>query len=425
MLSFSCLRPLMGGPPLSCPRALMGVLVTALLAACGGSYSGEASNGGVRDTLPDGTPRVSYGSLESPIEASLITADLRIGSVDGEGADVFGDVRGIEADGAGEIYVLDYQAAEVRVFSPEGLHVRTLSRRGEGPGELGASNGFVLAGDTLFVYDHSKWLMMGLDRTTGREMVRVPTPVRSYGYMWTGTRDDRGRFWKSTGHSDVAPSYPPEEGLQEGSARMYMNVYDPATEATDSVFLGEQSGASWVARVGETGFSYRSIPFRPTVATVVDPSGGFWQASTEAYRVVRLSETGDTALVIEVAIDPLPVTAADRDAFIAPMAERSPADARVAEEILAVAPTVRPVLNRLFVGEGGRLWVERMTDASEDPLWDVFSGEGDYQGSIRVGFEASAYMTPRIRNGHFYTLVQDELDVPFVVRAPLPEWLTN
>ena len=402
-----------------------GLLQAALVAGSGGSDSGETSDRGVRDTLPNGTPRVSYGSLDSPTEASRITADLRIGSIEGEGPEVFGDVRGIEADTAGEIYVLDYQAAEVRVFSPEGLHVRTLSRRGEGPGELGASNGFVLAGDTLFVYDHSKWLMMGLDRATGRELVRVPTPVRSYGYMWTGTRDDRGRFWKSSSHSDVAPTYPPEEGLQEVSARTYMNVYDPATEATDSVFIGEQSGASWVARVGESGFSYRSIPFRPTVATVVDPSGGFWQASTDRYRVARLSEAGDTSLVIEVAIDPLPVTAADRAAFVAPMAERSPEDARVAEEILAVAPTVRPVLKRLFVDEKGRLWVERMTDASAGPLWDVFSGEGDYQGSIRVAFEASAYLTPRIRNGRLYTLVQDDLDVPFVVRAPLPGWLTN
>jgi hypothetical protein len=402
---------------------LVGLAV--LLTACGGAGPGASASGAVRDTLPDGTPRVSYAALATPEEASLITPDLQIGSVEGEGADVFGDVRGIEADAAGEIYVLDYQAAEVRVFSPEGQHVRTLSRRGEGPGEIGASNGFVLAGDTLFVYDHSKWLMMGLDRSSGRELVRVPTPVQSYGYIWTGTRDDRGRFWKSTSHSDAPPTYPPEEGLQEGSARAYLKVYDPATESSDSLFLGQQTFASWVARVGESGYSYRGIPFRPTDVTVVDPSGGFWQASTGRYSVVRLSEDGDTTLVIEAAIEASPVTAGDRTAFIEPMAERSPEDARIAQEILDVAPTVRPVLKRLFVDDEGRLWVERTSDAGEDPLWDVFSGDGEYRGSVRFGFAASVYLAPRVRDGRLYSFVQDELDVPFIVRAPLPEWLAG
>lgn len=399
---------------------ILTALMGAALAACGGADQGGFAGGGVRDTLPDGTPLVSYASLESPAEASPLTADLRIGSIDGEGADVFGDVRGIEADGEGEIYVLDYQAAEVRVFSPEGSHVRTLSRRGEGPGEIGESNGLVLAGDTLFVYDHSKWLMMGLDRTTGRELTRVPTPVRSYGYTWSGTRDDRGRFWKFTAHSDEPRVYPPEEGLQESSARAYLKMYDPAGETSDSIFFGEQSYASWVARVGDSGFSYRGIPFRPADVIVVAPAGGFWRASTDRYRIARLSEEGDTTLVIEAAIEPRPVSEADREAFIAPMAERSPADARIAEEILAVAPTVQPVLNRMFVDENDQLWVERAVEAGEDAMWDVFTDEGDYRGAIRFGFEASSYLNPRLRNGYLYTLVQDELDVPFVVRAPLP-----
>ncbi|NNF37315.1 MAG: hypothetical protein HKN71_01500, partial [Gemmatimonadetes bacterium] len=355
---------------------ILAALSTSVLMACGGTDRTNAAGGGVRDTLPDGTPLVSYASLDDGEEAALITPDLRIGSIDGEGADVFGDVRGIEADDEGSIYVLDYQAAEVRVFSPEGSHVRTLSRRGEGPGEIGESNGFVLAGDTLFVYDHSKWMMMGLDRSTGRELTRVPTPVRSYGYMWTGTRDDRGRFWKSTSHSDEPRVYPPEEGLQESSARAYLKMYDPASETSDSIFFGERTSASWVARVGDDGFSYRGIPFRPAEVIVVDPAGGFWRASTDRYRIARLSEQGDTTLVIEVAIEPRPVSAADREAFIAPMADRSPADARIAEEILAVAPTVQPVLKRMFVDENDHLWVERAVEAGEDALWDVFTNEG-------------------------------------------------
>ena len=53
--------------------AVVLVFLTVLSAACGGGRSGQPTDGGVRDTLPNGTPRVSYGALETAAEASLVT----------------------------------------------------------------------------------------------------------------------------------------------------------------------------------------------------------------------------------------------------------------------------------------------------------------------------------------------------------------
>ncbi|MEQ9570294.1 MAG: hypothetical protein RLN75_08910 [Longimicrobiales bacterium] len=404
------------------PRALtVSSTLGSVLLACGGAGSAPGGAGGVRDTLPDGTPVVRYASLATTTEAATLTPDLRIGSLDGNGPDVFGDVRGIEADAHGDIYVLDYQAAEIRVFGPDGGYRRTLSRRGEGPGELGDANGIVLAGDTLFAYDHSKWVMMGLDRTGGDEVVRYPTPVRSYGYMWSGARDDRGRFWKSTSHSDAPPTFPPEEGLNEGTSRVYLKVYDPATERYDSLPVGQRTYRSWVTRVG-TGYSMASIPFRASELTVVDPAGGFWTTASTAYRIARLDAGGDTTLVIEASVEPLPVTAADREAFVAPRAERGPEQERAARAMLDHAPETHPVLATLFVSPDGDLWVERTTAADAPTLYDVFTRDGDYRGSMRLDFTISAYLHPRVRGEHLYALSPGELDEAYVVRAPLPEW---
>ena len=68
----------------------------------------------------------------------------------------------------------------------------------------------------------------------------------------------------------------------------------------------------------------------------------------------------------------------------------------------------------------GRLWVRRTVAEGEHPLYDLFTRDGDFVGSIRLGFEPSAYFPPRIRNGKLYTVVLDDLDVPRVVRAELP-----
>lgn len=56
---------------------------------------------------------------------------------------------------------------------------------------------------THWVQDHGQWEMIELD-LDGEEIRRLPLHVRSYGYVWNGTVDDRGRFWKPTSHSDQA-----------------------------------------------------------------------------------------------------------------------------------------------------------------------------------------------------------------------------
>ena len=54
----------------------------------------------------------------------------------GEGDDVFfGTLGAVRTDKQGRIYLLDGQLAEVHVYSPEGEHLSTLGREGDGPGE--------------------------------------------------------------------------------------------------------------------------------------------------------------------------------------------------------------------------------------------------------------------------------------------------
>ena len=134
-------------------------VLTLLACGCASSCTvgdAPASSTAARDTLPNGVIRVSHGSL-STSPPSEIHFDLQIGTLDGEPYEVFGDVRGIEATTDGTIYILDYQASEIRAFAPDGSYLRLHARRGEGPGELTEANGMILADDgTLWVQDHAK-----------------------------------------------------------------------------------------------------------------------------------------------------------------------------------------------------------------------------------------------------------------------------
>lgn len=374
----------------------------------------------VRDTLPDGVVLVRYEALPSASSAVPVEPDLRIGAMEGDPTLIFGDVRGVEADAEGNIYVLDYQASEVRAFDERGDFLRVVASQGEGPGEIMEANGILFdAEGTLWMQDHSQWMMIGVS-PEGEEVARFPMHVLSYGFIWNGMVDDRGRFWKAATQSDVEPGFSLDEGLREGRVRTHLKSYDPGTGATDSVYTGETSYRTHVSRNTRGGYTYRRIPFTPTTTAIVDPAGGFWKATTDAYRIARLDERGDTVLLLEAAVEPEPVTAADRSGYVERVTDDRPEARRAAEEVAALMPSTRPVLASLNVDDEGRLWVERVTPEDEPPLYDVFTREGEHVRSVRLGFEPAPSFPLRVRDGHLYSVVQDSLDVPYVVRAPLP-----
>jgi hypothetical protein len=106
-----------------------------LLICCLGLVVPIASTGLAEEIVSDGVVHVRnegpppHGCQIVPLEELW-----RRGSEDDEV--FFGYIAHVLADDAGNVYVLDQQQAHVEVFAPDGEHLRTLSREGEGPGEV-------------------------------------------------------------------------------------------------------------------------------------------------------------------------------------------------------------------------------------------------------------------------------------------------
>ncbi len=60
----------------------------------------------------------------------------RIGGESDDEAEFFGLVKDMAVDHAGNVYVLDYQLSQLKVYSPDGEFLRTIGREGDGPGEF-------------------------------------------------------------------------------------------------------------------------------------------------------------------------------------------------------------------------------------------------------------------------------------------------
>ena len=337
----------------------------ALIATAFSCATESPAGGPAREILPNGAVLVRYPDLPAIDSVGPgvtdVQIDLRFGSREGDDPNfIFGNIRGIQAASDGTIYVLDYQAVEVRAFSPDGEYLRTIARRGEGPGEIMEANGIILSGDTLlWMNDHSQWKIIGVD-PHGEEVRRFTKPILGYGYIWDAVFDQQGRYWRGDSHSDDFDDEDEETGVYEGSSRSYYKSYDLDTEEVDSVYLGEFTSRGYAVIIPQVSGSYYGIPFDASDIKVLNPPGGFWLANTGSYRVTRLGEAGDTLLVIESTLSGMPVTSEDRSAYVERAVERDPEERRAAETVAELMPDFKPVLEPSTRGSR-TTWVSSMS----------------------------------------------------------------
>ncbi len=91
--------------------------VLYLSSACSDGDGGRDWAGTIA-TLANGTVVVSnpYGPIWGEGDAWTVTEELRIGAVEGEGPDVFGELKTFVVDAGGRMYILDRHAHEIRVI---------------------------------------------------------------------------------------------------------------------------------------------------------------------------------------------------------------------------------------------------------------------------------------------------------------------
>ena len=401
--------------------------VAALLgaASCDSSPDTVATSADVVwDTLPSGAAHAVYSSF--PIFPATTAADLRIGGDGADGPAAFGDVRGIDVGPDGSILVLDAEASELRAFGPDGAYRSTLLRRGSGPREIGSANGVRV--DTLggiWVNDQSRGQITHL---SGEQAASYPLATSGSGDLWEGGITHDGRAWVVERHPD-GPSVPPaamqadmQPGPQPLLTRLYLRSLDPTTGAVDSVALGVES-----TEVAIYPMVMTPVPFAGTPLSAFDPAGALWTASSDAYRVSKLSLTGDTLLIVElpgIAPDASSQERADEIARVTALL----ADARKrgggagrgsdATDWEAAVGKRKPVLVSLSVDDQSRLWVQRRT-LSRGPVFDVLDATGQLVGTIDPDFEPSTTFPPVIKGRSIYAVVADSLGAPTVIRAPV------
>ena len=384
------------------------ILCAAVLPAalgCGTRGEAAATWHGTMDTLPSGQIVVHNTAEPMWPEGSgwRLVEDLRIGTLEGDGPDLFGEIRSLEVDPAGRIFLLEAQANEIRVFEADGSHIRTIGRDGGGPGEFNypvllqfgpEGNLWVVdpQNNRLSVFDSAGTYIEGKYALGG--FIMMP---------WPGGFDYNGSY------------YAPVPLPRDDDFGIALVRFDVDLNPLDTIAIPEdpEEREGFELR-NEDSHLMAGIPFQPGFRWRLSPTGTMWGMLDGDYRFFQLTLQGDTLRSFTREFEPLPVTEADMDQAREDLEWFINYGGNVDWSKI---PDHKPATDDFFFDDEGNIWVIPVTMAEQDwQVVEVFDPEGRYLGRIDVPFRLTRPY-PVIRNGVMYAVVEDEMEVPYVVRA--------
>lgn len=382
---------------------MFGICVLSLV-ACDTGADRSARWEGTIDTLASGQVVVQNPAspLWRPGEEWRVVEELRIGGVEGTGPEVLGNVASLTVDLEGRIWVLDHQAQELRVFDADGRHVRTVGRRGGGPGEFQQAVHVAHAPDgNLWIMDPSNARLSVFD--TSGAYVEGKSALGGFVMLpWPGRFDDEGRYYTPL--------------FLGGDTRMIR--HDPAFQPLDTLEVPRDPVTRDRFEIRDDQGRRRvtaGVPFQGFVAWQISSAGTIWAMVADQYRLFELDSRGDTLRAITRAFTALPVTAADRERAREDMKWFIDQGGRFDPSRL---PAKKPPARGFFFDDVRHVWVERTASEAENlrRVFDVFDPDGRFLGTVQLPFPL--WMSaPIVRDGRMYAVTRDELDVPYVVRA--------
>ena len=332
---------------------------------------------------------------------------VQIGALEGEDVYQFDQIGGVARLADGRIVVASSGTQDLRYFDPTGRHLRSVGRKGEGPGEFQSLGTLVvLPGDSVAVYDWNLQRVSFFDPSG--------TFVRSFLLQHSaGVAFPIGRFtdgvWLMQPGFVFSPGDPGATVVRDTS-RLLVFAEDGTLPDSASRWIGPD----FYLRSEGQHASATSLPFGRM--TEVALSGvGYYEGYTDRYEIARRDRAGAADLLIRASRTVVPVTDADVAAHKAERLKSADSQFRPQLERLyqdIPFPSTMPAFSDLQVDAAGNLWVlEVRPPGDEQRLWTVFDTAGRMLGAIETPPGVSIR---EIGRDYLLGTWSDDLDVQYV-----------
>lgn len=380
--------------PYRLPALAAGLLLCLLSAGC------QSDNNEPAESVPV-IHNAGRGVWPAGREWHLVE-EARIGSVSDDGPAVFGTVVDIALDGYGRVWIADGMQQDIRVFEPNGKHVRTIGRKGGGPTEFARIAGmdFSPAGQ-LWILDAGNARFVVYD-TAGSLVGTHPRNATLSVTPWPGGFDSKGNLY------DVA-------AFSGGVTAEAVVRLDSAMQAADTFRLPAFKGAFFESSTGDARnrtVRQVNVPFTGQQIWRVDPHGSVWVAVTDEYRFERRSFDGSVERIVEREYTPLRVSRQERQRILESYESFVRQGGKIDENRI---PDHHPPLLAFFFDDRDHLWSIPTYLPVRNPSFDVFDSRGTYLGTVQVPVRVLSRPSPVVRGNRMIGVIRDETDVQSVV----------
>ena len=353
---------------------------------------------------------------------ATLEPEVSIGELDGPEEYLFGRVSSVAVDDDHNVYVLDGQAQEILQYDALGDYVRTVARRGEGPGELALAYQLAFLPDGRLVVpdaNNQRVQLFGPGATDREEWPLQSSHPYGTHRLWT---DAAGRTWILHLAMPAADMDAMLDGvvIVRGPDGTHLDTLPGPAGDFDPPMLTASSKPR--GPTGATGHRTEPVPFSPAALWAGHPHGGIVKGISSDYRIDL--HLGERVLRIERAFDPIPVPPAERDHYRDSIMDMMLWMDPDWEWNGPPIPETKPVFRSLHSGKDGRIWVELSPElrSAVDPSlgerirYDVFEPDGTYLGAVNAPEDFRASINPVFDGDYVWAVTRDELDVQRVVR---------
>lgn len=371
-----------------------------------------------------GPPLSGQETVEITTDDRFIEADFeelyRVGSMQGDGWDVFGRVGEVAFDGSGNLYVLDTQAARFSVVGLDGNLRRQFGGLGEGPGEFGGATSSaisfaVLHDGRITAFDPSRRHFV-VFTPVGEFERQIRLAASAWVIIPALQAESGSAAVVSTGEVGYLGSAPDSDGPPLRHVMRYGLTEDEASVDT--------MAAVWAPP--------EDLEFAPRLSVGVLPDGGVAFVDSSAYAVKVTGPAGGVSRVLRRPFPAVPVTETMRDRHIEreledleAMGNRGNAtEQAMAEFLRAELESAEfyhevPLVRNLRTSPEGTIWVRRSgpEPGSNGPI-DLITADGRYLGSFAS--DATSLPSAFGPEGLVAFVRRNDLDVQTVVVSRLP-----
>jgi hypothetical protein len=368
---------------------ILSIFVLVLIFACSKKPESEATV-----EIIDGVEHVhNTGTPLYPDKSVTFTEELSIG---GEAYDMLSRPMGFIVDKESNIFISDYQDQAIKVFDPNGEFIRSIGRKGEGPGE------FTNLGYQTFLPDGK---LLAMDSMAMRLNFFDPEGTYLTGYHWIHRP---GRLLYATDSTCVMAEYVFGEGKDPLAERkLFIKKFD--YEGNEILNFGEfrteEMKIYTESRSGGGGIALGiSVPHSPHSIFIADQaSERLYHCVNDVYMIEVFDENGKVIRRFDRPYEPLPFSGEDAKEFRSQYDNSSREGLKKMMQGMSM-PAVKTIAAQMHVDDVGNLWVETHEQREEEDevftAYDIFNPDGYYKAKVWIDMKPEIFMNGKMYRFH-------------------------